>query len=800
MARKSLLAKIHEEFRKEEKLQADSDGSMALDSFMDSEDEDAFVRVVVVKPEPSSPVTTLPPASTPPHGISPTSSSPRDSTHKASPAPAEMSMDSEDEDAFVRVVVVKSEPSSPATPLPPASPPPHGISPTSSKSSHFSPGRQPSPRGSAHKASPAPAEMSMDSEDEDAFVRVVVVKSEPSSPATPLPPASPPPHGISPTSSKRSSRISRGRQPSPRSSAHKASPAPAEMSMDSAEQGAFVHVVLDFESCSESEPSSPATPLPPASPPPHGISPTSSKSSHFSPGRQPSPRGSAHKARPAPAEMSAAELEDRWRDPSEEDEQPPPFQFRPRRTPGVQLDFRVEYSPSDIFKLFFSKDVLRTLCCNTNKYAARRTAEGMLRSWTDIDAQEMLKFISIVIYLGLVKPSAARDMWRKDRLHNHPFPASVMPGYRFEAINAYLHMSDPAADAVNDQLRGQPGYDALFRLKPLQEQILTACRAYYHPRQNLSIDERMVPSKARIGMKQYMKDKPTKWGFKLFVLADSCSGYTCDFSVYEGKSKAPSGNGLGFDVVVSLLHVPTLGTGYTVYVDNFYTSSQLFRHLHGIGFGACGTVRENRIGTDFPGATINALPRGADRGDMRWIRDGPLLFVKWRDTRDVTLCSTVHKAYSGRSVHRRVRNPDSTWSLRQIPVPDPVRAYNKFMGGVDLSDALIKYFSVTQKSRRWYFKLFLHFVDIAVVNSFIIHKEMALARQQRPLTQKRFREQLCVELAGHVRPHAFTFGEAAGVRTWTGRQSGVRTWTGRQSGVRTWTGRQSGVRTWTGRQ
>ncbi|KAJ8375924.1 hypothetical protein SKAU_G00065040 [Synaphobranchus kaupii] len=44
-----------------------------------------------------------------------------------------------------------------------------------------------------------------------------------------------------------------------------------------------------------------------------------------------------------------------------------------------------------------------------------------------------------------------------------------MPGYRYDTINACPHMSDPAADILNDQLRGQAGYDGLFRLKPLQE-------------------------------------------------------------------------------------------------------------------------------------------------------------------------------------------------------------------------------------------------------------------------------------------------------------------------------------------
>lgn len=37
---------------------------------------------------------------------------------------------------------------------------------------------------------------------------------------------------------------------------------------------------------------------------------------------------------------------------------------------------------------------------------------------------------------------------------------------------------------------------------------------------------------ARLISAQYMKDKLTKWGIKLFMLAESSNGYTINFNVY----------------------------------------------------------------------------------------------------------------------------------------------------------------------------------------------------------------------------------------------------------------------------
>lgn len=76
--------------------------------------------------------------------------------------------------------------------------------------------------------------------------------------------------------------------------------------------------------------------------------------------------------------------------------------------------------------------------------------------------------------------------------------------------------------------------EAAFELLPsknicmLQEHTKKKCLLLlYQPFQCLSINKRMVKSKARCHLIQYIKNKPCKWGFKYWVLADS-SGYIVD--------------------------------------------------------------------------------------------------------------------------------------------------------------------------------------------------------------------------------------------------------------------------------
>lgn len=443
-------------------------------------------------------------------------------------------------------------------------------------------------------------------------------------------------------------------------------------------------------------------------------------------------------------EEDQADDGDRWRDMDEEDITPPQPRFRPNRVPGPQLNRTANYTPLELFQLFFSTAVIDTLVKNTNAYGTKKH-QGHRESWRTVTKEDMYSYLSLVLYMGIVPLKTLKDFWKGSKLFSLPFPASVMPSRRFLTISRLLHMNDPAVEAANDLKKGTSEYDKLCKVKPLYEQIFAACYTFFHPYQHISIDERMVATKARIGLKQYVRNKPTKWGFKLYVLADSMCGYTLNFFVDGGSDGKPTGKGRAYDVVMRLLTIPFLGKGYKLYVDNFYTSPMLFLDLLQRKIWACGTVRPNVVG--YPKKKENDMTEKTPRGTIRWLRKGQLLFVKWVDTRQVTLCSTLHKAYSNDTTKRRVKNSEGQWTVKDVPVPGCIKDYNQYMGGVDLSDALISYYNVIHKTQKWYKTLFYHFVDIATVNAFILHKEMCKLQKRPVLTQKTFREQLISSLA-----------------------------------------------------
>ena len=210
-----------------------------------------------------------------------------------------------------------------------------------------------------------------------------------------------------------------------------------------------------------------------------------------------------------------------------------------------------------------------------------------------------------------------------------------MPRDRFYAITRHFHLVDSTKQAKKEEI----GYDPLFKVRPVIDQILDCCKKYYQPGQELSIDEMMIGTRCRIFFLQYMPKKPAKFGVKVWVNAETKTGYILNFQVYTGAVNELSSKGLAHRVVIDLME-EFQGRGHKVFFDNFYTSAPLLKELLENGTWACGTIRQNR--KDFPPALRVSEGSHLKPGEFQFATSGQITLVHWYDHRDVYVMSTMH--------------------------------------------------------------------------------------------------------------------------------------------------------------
>ena len=228
-------------------------------------------------------------------------------------------------------------------------------------------------------------------------------------------------------------------------------------------------------------------------------------------------------------------------------------------------------SALELFERFFMQEAWDLLVQETNRYANIVTGSTPnARPWNDTNVEEMKAFLGVMIYMGIVKLPCLELYW--SRQYNGietPSIARVMPLVRFEQLFRCFHLSNNS----NQIPYGQPGHDKLFKVRSLLDIVVPHFQNEYSLHQECAIDEAMIPFKGRLALKQYMKDKPTKWGIKVFVLADSHNGYIKNIQIYTGKSEDNPNVDIGLCSKVCLDLLEGLDTyGLTLYTDNYYTS------------------------------------------------------------------------------------------------------------------------------------------------------------------------------------------------------------------------------------
>lgn len=413
-------------------------------------------------------------------------------------------------------------------------------------------------------------------------------------------------------------------------------------------------------------------------------------------------------------------------------------------SPGINVNIEdIDMTPYTFFKLFINDDDFASMSEETNRYheqnfSGRNLSQfARMRSWYDTTPDEIQQWLGLVIITGLVDKPYLEKHWSTDSIIYTPIFSNTMPRDRFFNILSCYHLNN------NDNYvaRGNDGHDPVFKVRPLYDVTRARCLSVYTPSENLSLDEGMVPWKGRLIFKQFLPKKPDRFGMKMYVICEASSGYISHYEIYTGKDfdPNPSANdteilaGHSYNVVMGFMKTCNfLNKGYTLYTDNYYSSPTLFSELCAEGTSAVGTARLNR--KEMPKALKEMK---LCKGHVIFRQRGELLALKWMDKRDVTMLSTKHSPTFTLS-----ENYDRTTG-EVIVIPTCIVDYNKYMGGVDRSDQLAKYYTITRKTMKWWKKLALHIINISITNAYILYKKYTTGNK---LSHYDFRKELARDL------------------------------------------------------
>ena len=401
--------------------------------------------------------------------------------------------------------------------------------------------------------------------------------------------------------------------------------------------------------------------------------------------------------------------------------------------PGIKFNVPDNPSAISLFSQLFGDSVVDLIVTEMNRYARQKLANSpLLRKWKDTTNPEVKAYFGICIIMGLNNLPRIAMYWSTDPFIGNTGIQNVMTKNRFEELSQYLHF----ANSETEPQREDANYDRLFKIRPILSVVLENIQNAYEPSKNLSVDEAMIAFKGRLSFRQYMPAKPTKYGIKVWMAADSQNGYVTNFSVYLGQEgNQPRLHGLGYDVVMKMAR-PFLNKNRHVFFDNFFTSTTLMEHLLAQNTYACGTVRCNR--KDLPPCAKSKLRQGEKVCAQR----GKVVFTKWHDKRDISFLSTnVLPSEPSRAVQRR-RNGRNF----NIDKPRVADVYTSYMGGVDRADQLRSFYFTGYSSRKWYRYIFWFLFNLSICNAFVLESMYRNNRGQRKRAMINFRIDLAKQL------------------------------------------------------
>lgn len=366
-------------------------------------------------------------------------------------------------------------------------------------------------------------------------------------------------------------------------------------------------------------------------------------------------------------------------------------------------------TPLEYFRTVFDLSIFELIAEQSNLYALQK--DGKILNMTKDEAEQL---VGIWLHMGIVDMPGTFSMYWSAECR-YPPVADVMSRNRYRQLMRYFHLND------NTKMlsRTDPNYDKLFKVRPLLNRLLEYMKSLpieeYH-----SVDEQIIPFKGRNHLKQYVKNKPHKWGYKVFTRAGA-SGIMYDFRIYQGKGTCNDSElGVSANIVLELCKTLPEGKNFKVFFDNWFSSLPLAVALLERKILCLGTVRKDRMGNCELASEDELRKEGRGSKDWRVEKTKNVALVRWMDRKSINFVSTYACVEPEGTCKRWSASDKKKINIAQ---PHIVGEYNKFMGGVDKADMLLELYRIDIRSRRWYMRIVFWAIGVAVVNSWLLYRQ-----------------------------------------------------------------------------
>ncbi|XP_017795850.1 PREDICTED: piggyBac transposable element-derived protein 1-like [Habropoda laboriosa] len=176
--------------------------------------------------------------------------------------------------------------------------------------------------------------------------------------------------------------------------------------------------------------------------------------------------------------------------------------------------------PLDFLKLFVTNKLANGIVIETNNYATKKLEGKTLspysiwRNWRNVTIEEMWAFIGVIINMGTMPLANLQEYWSRNDVSYIPFYSNKFTRDRFNQIFWMLHLKTIQRQDAGPRTRLQ-----LFGC--FLDYINSKFFKYFTPRREICVDESTVKFKDRISFITYNPKKPTKWGIRVYTMADT---------------------------------------------------------------------------------------------------------------------------------------------------------------------------------------------------------------------------------------------------------------------------------------